>query len=101
MGPSSNVRISIYYSYIHVELGNLGGVILTGTMYRNYYLSHEYSYKTLFIPVLFPDIIINTKNIIKYIFIIIIFLLFKPTLFVIYTSVDSFLFSKILPIKVR
>ena len=101
MIPTNKVKIFIYYSYVHVKLGNLGGVLLPALCAGIIILYKTIRRKHYFIPILFPKIIINKITIIENTNNITIFLLFKPTLFSYCTSVDSFLFSKFFLMKVR
>ena len=58
VGPMNKLGIFINYSYIPVELGNVGGVILLA-LCKIYSSSHDYSHETMFVPMLFLEITIK------------------------------------------
>ena len=55
VGPMNNLGIFINYSYIPVELGNEGGIILLA-LCKIYSSSHDYLHETIFVPMLFLEI---------------------------------------------
>jgi hypothetical protein len=75
-------------------LGNLGGVILLALCTRIIGHPKNICQKTLFIPTLYPIIIIDKKTLFT------IFKLFTPELFIICISINLFIFSKFLPMNV-
>lgn len=78
----------MYYSYMQVEVINLGGVILLALCARIGFPSHECLQEILFIPILFLDAL-SLKIPKKFL----IFLIYKPTLIIIYTKLVSSYFK--------
>ena len=62
--PKNN-KIYFYYTYIWVEFGNFGGVILLTLCVEINIYPNEYSQETLFILVLFLDNTIHSSTIIE------------------------------------
>ena len=99
--PQDKLGLFVYYSYIHVELGNLGGVILPVlcarsvihlmTTRKKHYSSQCYSFNILLIATMSLKIpkLFTT------------FLLFNLTLFFNHIGVNFFLFSKFLTMKIK
>ena len=92
-GPLNKVRVIIYYSYIQVELGNLGGVILLALcaiiiVHPNKIFKKECSSKYLYSKnTIRSNTIIEITDIIH-------------NILTFHIGIDFFPFSKFLPTKV-
>ena len=101
VGSSNNLWKFVDCSYIHVELGNLGGVILpalhVGNIVRpmstrkRHCSFHCYSLKSVLIDALSMEIPALFT----------LFKILKLALFIVRISINFFLFSKLFPMKVR
>ena len=111
MWAPNKVRILFNIHTFKLTRENLGRVILLAlftriiahpyTIHKNYYSLLYYSQETLFISELFTKNIIHKSTIVEIPTLFAIFLLLIMALFIFRTSVNFFLFSKFLPMKVR